>query len=220
MRMRSTMASLFRCSVLPVFVLGLLLGTTSAWEEGPQPHECYADSAFQCYRMYHGALWGDFGGNSDRVCKNVTAKFRCHQKLASCPEPARTNFSRQEEGYEALRNFVCDRKAFEDYRTASRCQDPKNSKACQERNGVGPEENERDPANFGCKLIRSTMLCFDELFTSDCEMDKKSAKAAFMKGEDILLALEGCSSSAASHLLSHLLMLGAAVVALSRYVNE
>ncbi|KAL1474862.1 hypothetical protein MTO96_037707, partial [Rhipicephalus appendiculatus] len=69
-------------------------------------------------------------------------------------------------------------------------------------------------------LIRSTTICFDEVFKSDCEMDKKTAKAAFMKGQNILLALEGCSSSAASHLLSQLLMLGAAVVALSRYMNK
>ncbi|KAL1477855.1 hypothetical protein MTO96_035417, partial [Rhipicephalus appendiculatus] len=81
-------------------------------EQRPQPHECYADSVSQCYRQYHGVLWGEMGGNHDRVCKNVTAKFPCHQRIASCPEPVRTNFSRQEEGYEALRNFVCDRKAF------------------------------------------------------------------------------------------------------------
>ncbi|KAH7975867.1 uncharacterized protein LOC119372085 isoform X2 [Rhipicephalus sanguineus] len=189
-------------------------------QQRPQPHECYADSVSQCYRMYHGTLWGDFNGNSDRLCKNVTTKLRCHQKLASCPEPVRTNFSRQEEGYEALRNFVCNRKAFEDYRTAARCRDHRNHQACEERHGAGPEENERDPANFGCKLIRSSMLCFDELFRSDCEMDKKTAKAAFMKGENILLALEGCSSSAASHLLSQLLVLGAVVAALSRYMNK
>ncbi|XP_075729972.1 uncharacterized protein LOC142771894 isoform X2 [Rhipicephalus microplus] len=212
------MVSLIRGSVLLVFVLGLLLEDNSALEEGPKPHECYAESLSQCYRQYHGVLWEDMGSNYDRICKNVTAKFPCHQKIASCPEPVRMNFSRQEEGYEALRMFVCDRKDFGDYRTASRCRDFGKSQNCEERHGVGPKENKRDPANFGCKLIRSTMACFDELFSSDCEMDKKSAQAAFMKGETILLALEGCSSSAASHLLSQLLMLGAVVVAFSRYM--
>ncbi|KAL1474861.1 hypothetical protein MTO96_037706 [Rhipicephalus appendiculatus] len=186
------MASLFH-PVLPLFfALALLLEATSASEEGPQPHECNADLLSMCYRQYHAVLWGDVGGNYDRVCRNVTAKIRCHQKMASCPESVRTNFSRQEEGYEALRNFVCDRKAFEDYRTASRCQDLGKSLNCEERNGPSPKEYEEDPANFGCKLIRSTMMCFDEAFKSNCEMDKKTAKAAFMKGLNILLALEGC----------------------------
>ncbi|KAL1477858.1 hypothetical protein MTO96_035420 [Rhipicephalus appendiculatus] len=116
----------------------------------------------------------------------------------------------------------CDREAFENYEKSSRCQDPAMTTTCQARYGVSPEELRKDPTNFGCKLIRSSIACFDELFTPTCEMDQKSAKAAFVKGENIQLALEGCnapsqSSSAASHLFSHLLMLGVAAIALLRY---
>uniref|UniRef100_A0A224Y8L2 24 kDa family member n=1 Tax=Rhipicephalus zambeziensis TaxID=60191 RepID=A0A224Y8L2_9ACAR len=204
--------------LLASFLLGVCHPALS--QQRPQPHECYAESVSSCYRMYRRVLVGDMGASYDRVCKNVTAKYRCHQKIASCPEPVRTNFSRQEEGYEALRNFVCDRQSLDDYRTASQCQDFGKLQDCQERNGAGPKENREDPDNFGCRLGRSTMICFDELFKSDCEMDKKTAKAAFMKGENILLALEGCSSSAASHLISQFLMLGAMVAALSRYMNK
>uniref|UniRef100_A0A224Y8P0 24 kDa family member n=1 Tax=Rhipicephalus zambeziensis TaxID=60191 RepID=A0A224Y8P0_9ACAR len=205
-------------ALLATFLIGF--GHPALSQQRPQPHECYAGWVSPCYRQYHAVLGEEMGGSYDRVCKNVTAKYRCHQKIASCPEPVRTNFSRQEEGYEALRSFVCDRKAFEDYRAASRCRDFRRLKDCEDRNGPSPKEHEEDPANTGCKLIRSAMICFDELFMSDCEMDKKTAKAAFMKGENILLALEGCSSSAASHLLSQLLMLGVVVVAFSRYMNK
>ncbi|KAL1477857.1 hypothetical protein MTO96_035419 [Rhipicephalus appendiculatus] len=70
------------------------------------------------------------------------------------------------------------------------------------------------------RMIRSQIACFDEVFMSDCELDQKSAKAAFVKGGNILLALQGCSSSAASHFLSQLLMLGVVVLALSRFMNK
>lgn len=198
---------------LGVSLLGLSQPVSS--QQRPQ-QECYPDSVSQCYRSYHDVLWGQSDANYDRTCKNVTARYRCHQKIASCPEPVRTNFSRQEEGYEALRELVCDRKAFEAYRTAARCLDIDKIRDCEERNGVTPEENRRDPDHFGCKLIGSSTGCFDEAFVSNCKMDEKSAKAAFMKGQNVLLALEGCSPSAASYVFSQWLVLCLAAAALLR----
>ncbi|KAH6922933.1 hypothetical protein HPB50_020272 [Hyalomma asiaticum] len=199
--------------LLGVSLLGLSQLVSS--QQRPQ-QDCYPDSVSQCYRMYYEVLWGQFDGNYDRICRNVSARYRCHQKIASCPEPVRTNFSRQEEGYEALRDLVCDRKAFEAYRTAARCRDMDKVRDCEEQNGATPEENRRDPDHFGCKLFGSTAVCFDESFLSNCKMDEKSAKAAFMKGQNVLLALEGCSPSAASHVFSQWLVLCVAAAALLR----
>ncbi|XP_050032104.1 uncharacterized protein [Dermacentor andersoni] len=203
--------------VLGAFLLGSLHLVSS--QQRPKSQDCYPDLVSGCYRYYHSRLWGDFDGNYDRACRNVTAKYPCHQRLASCPEPVRSNFSRQESGYEALRDLICDRKAFQEYRTASECRDVEKSRICEEQNGANPEGLKKDPANFGCRLMRTTLMCFDEAFTPDCQMSQKAAKAAFGKGQDILLALEGCSSSAGSRFISQLLLLGVATLTLARCLS-
>lgn len=204
--------------VLGAFLLGFLHLVSS--KQRPLPEECYADVGSRCLASYRSSLVGNFDGNYEKACRNVTAKYPCHQRIASCPEPVRSNFSRQEKGYEALRDFICDRKAFQDFLTASQCRDFEKSRICEAQNGASPEDNKNDPANLGCRIFRAELACFDELFTSDCAMNQKAAKAAFGKGQDILLALEGCSSSAGSRLLSQFLLLGVATFTLARYISN
>ncbi|XP_037498472.1 uncharacterized protein LOC119372087 [Rhipicephalus sanguineus] len=215
--MRRAMASLCHRVVPLFFVIGLLLEATSASEEGPPRYECYPESIAECFRDYGPTLWGRFHGDYKNACSNVTVKLPCHQRIASCPESVTSSFRRQEDGYKALRSLTCDQEAYENYETSIRCQDPTMFHTCQARYGASPEDLKKDPTDYGCKMIRSSIACFDELFTENCQMDRKSAKAAFMKGEDILLALEGCSSSATSHAFSRLLVLGVAAIAFLRY---
>ncbi|XP_075524596.1 uncharacterized protein LOC142556986 isoform X2 [Dermacentor variabilis] len=212
--------ALFLRRLALLLVLELLLEVASTSGAGPQSQDCYPHLVSGCYRYYLSRLWGDFDGNFERACRNVTAKYPCHQRLASCPESVRSNFSRQESGYEALRDLICDRKAFQEYRTASECRDIEKSRICEEQNGVNPEGLKKDPANFGCRLMSVTLMCFDESFTPDCPMSQKAAKAAFGKGQDILLALEGCSSSAGSRFISQLLLLAVATVTLARRLSN
>uniref|UniRef100_A0A0C9RY22 Putative secreted protein n=1 Tax=Amblyomma americanum TaxID=6943 RepID=A0A0C9RY22_AMBAM len=183
---------------------------------------CSPQSLSRCYEDYRAQLWGSGRqpGNDGYagICRSIKMKSLCHRTISSCPEAVKANFSRQERGYEALRDIVCDEQAFQDYREAKSCQDGAKLQTCEDEQVPPflPENPAQEMDDYGCRLFQAATTCYDEAFRSDCSMSLKSAKAAFTKGQSAVLMLTGCNSSASLFVAHQHLLLAVVTLVLLR----
>lgn len=189
--------------------------------------ECEPEEVIRCYGDYRDILWRsieqpDGGENAKKEdigkrCSELKAKVECHRSIAGCPEELRRNFSRQESGYEALRDLLCDENAARDYYTALSCQDIDRLEPCREKHmkGVTPQ-NTKDPT---CKLSQMSTECYETAFKSDCRLSLKSAKAALSRGKDAVVLLSDCNGSARSFWAPGQLLVAAAALVLLRWAS-
>ncbi|XP_077497275.1 uncharacterized protein LOC144107915 isoform X2 [Amblyomma americanum] len=188
-------------------------------------HECEERSVRLCYDSYHHYLLAPRAEENpvksdqeiEKQCREIKNKSSCHQRLARCPEEVRTNFSRQERGYEAIRDLFCDQKTARDYYTSLSCRDGAKLIPCHEKH---KEDFASEYAtNIGCGLAKAALACYESSFSSNCPLSLQSAKSAHSRSENALLQLYGCDGSAGSHLAPGQLLLTAAALVLLRWTS-
>ncbi|KAK8780344.1 hypothetical protein V5799_018316 [Amblyomma americanum] len=91
-------------------------------EDHPQLTECTERGVARCYMAYSMVFhrpqlqWNDTAEFNEQAfgeaCRAFNETSHCYEGFTRCPASMRSNFTRREEGYRALRAFVCDTQAF------------------------------------------------------------------------------------------------------------
>ncbi|XP_077521051.1 uncharacterized protein LOC144132482 isoform X1 [Amblyomma americanum] len=99
----------------------------------------------------------------------------------------RSNFTRREEGYKALRALVCDTEKLKGGFTARNCSDLTKLGECVSKQIDGFDPKGDDPVERICGNLPAQEVCYNESWISSCPMSLPSAVAVV---KDILDAIE------------------------------
>lgn len=203
-----------------VFVIASVRGS-------PVPIECTKFGAVTCFSTYslewaNPALRPDKQGRFREeafmeACRIISEKNICHKTFLKCPAAFKANFTKQEEGYEAMREFVCDTQAHKDLQTSLACMDH-HKLECEISDLDLENTNFFDVQGVTCKAIRTSVKCFDTKFNSSCPLSLKKAKASFLDLHRRWAMLLGCAQPIGAAASAHLsrFLLGAMAVSLLR----
>ncbi|KAK8761083.1 hypothetical protein V5799_027648 [Amblyomma americanum] len=226
---RSSSMALF----LNVRELTLLVGYLSTalllafGQDVPEPDACTPESAFECYDQYRLdfkgaqalAVEGKYQDAIYGKCSVVKDKLPCHKQISLCPESKAADFRRQEQGYQALSDIICnDTQALNDSYAAGLCQDVDKLIECLvERNFRLHEDDPPRNENMRlCRRLQGSLGCYEETFNSSCPVPLESAKPAFAKTQEAFILLAGCDEpNGSAHLSATLQGLPVALIALA-----
>lgn len=190
----------------------LLLGLVNLVpaEDVPLEDQCTSMAIYGCYVLYDQVplnleLRPDHDGHLNNtafytVCSKMNEKSSCHKIIANCPQKAAMDLTRQEKGYELMRDFVCDIELFKDFQRALSCEDHEKMVKCEP---PPPQEHEQppfDPNGHRCRSTISGWVCREEALHPECSISLSRAKAAYSKAREAVALLTGCDykSSAAA----------------------
>lgn len=227
------MAPLFSVRELTLVVGFLSTAFLAAFgQDVSKPDACTPESAFECYDQYRLdfkgtqalAVGGDYQDAIDRKCSVIKEKLPCHKQLSLCPVTKMADFSRQEQGYQALSDIICnDTQALKDSYNASLCQNVDKLIECLvERNfRLHEDDPPRNENARLCRRLQGSLGCYDETFNSSCPVPLESAKLAFAKTQEALILLAGCvEPNGSAHLAPQRLLLGIVVLVLARWTTS
>lgn len=189
------------------------------------PIECTKFGAVSCFKSYithwtNPALRPDKQGKFKEeafmeACRIISEKNVCHQTFLKCPAAFTATFPKHEEGYEAMREFLCDTQAHKDLQTSLSCLDHHNLE-CEIADLDLENMNSFDVQDVTCKSMRGLVKCFDTKFNSSCPLSLKKAKAPYLDLHRRWAMLLGCAQPIGAAASAHLsrFLLGAMAVSL------
>ncbi|XP_077521050.1 uncharacterized protein LOC144132481 isoform X2 [Amblyomma americanum] len=130
-------------------------------------------------------------------CRNARAfneTSHCYEGFTRCPASMRSNFTRREEGYRALRAFVCDTQAFKAAMMGRNCTDSAKMNECMKEDLDAFTSRNIEFREYGCRLIYAERKCFEMSWIPSCPMPLNTTMAIVTKTEDILQSLQDCKS--------------------------
>lgn len=171
-------------------------------QDDPPEEFCTPVEMDVCYVQYQNVLWdaalgpdhdGHFNNTAYHIaCNAITEKSSCHKTIEKCPQKARTDFTRQEKGYQLMRGFVCDFELFRDFRRAVRCESDEKMRKCEPSPPKIPEQTPVSPNGGHCRYIIDGWVCREGSLHPDCSARYKRAKESYSKAREAVALLTGC----------------------------
>lgn len=221
---------LFKRPVVASFAW-LLLGLVNVVpaEDVPLEDQCTSLAIYGCYVLYDQVLWNrelrpDHDGHLNNsafhtVCSKMNEKSSCHKIISNCPQKAAMDLTRQEKGYELMRDFVCDIELFKDFQRALSCEDYEKMGKCAPPPPQEPEQPPFDPNGHRCRSTISGWVCREEALHPECSISLNRAKTSYSKAREAVALLMGCDykSSGAPSVVAHEFFLCLIIVSLLRW---
>ncbi|XP_077545827.1 uncharacterized protein LOC144158668 [Haemaphysalis longicornis] len=187
--------------VIGAGILSSAIIEVSAEDEPPEEF-CTPMAMAGCYVLYDDVLWdvalgpdhdGHFNNTAHHIaCNAITEKSFCHKTNENCPKKAETDLTRQEKGYQLMRDLVCDFELFRDFRRALRCEDHEKMRECEPSPPKTPEQAPVNPNGRHCRYTIQGWVCREGSLQPDCYAPYKRAKEAYSKVTEAVALLTGC----------------------------
>lgn len=187
--------------VIGAGILSSAIIEVSAEDEPPEEF-CTPMAMAGCYVLYDDVLWdvalgpdhdGHFNNTAHHIaCKAITEKSFCHKTNENCPKKAQTDLTRQEKGYQLMRDFVCDFELFRDFQRALRCEDREKMRKCEPSPPKTPEQAPVNPNGRHCRYTIDGWVCREGSLQPDCYAPYQRAKEAYSKVTEAVALLTGC----------------------------
>lgn len=170
----------------------------------PSQEECTPMAIAGCYFEYNRVLFrpqlrpdndGHYNNTAyHATCNALKEKSPCDKRTDKCPQKAGMDLTRQQKGYQLLRDFVCDTELLKDFQTAVACKDQEKLAQCEP---PPPSEHEHqqfpfDPKGERCRTLLDAWACHEETLYPDCPVPASRAKAAYAKARGAFVLLLGC----------------------------
>lgn len=187
--------------VIGAGILSSAIIEVSAEDEPPEEF-CTPMAMAGCYVLYDDVLWdvamgpdhdGHFNNTAHHIaCKAITEKSFCHKTNENCPKKAETDLTRQEKGYQLMRDFVCDFELFRDFQRALRCEDHEKMRKCEPSPPKNLEQAPVNPNGRHCRYTIQGWVCREGSLQPDCYAPYQRAKEAYSKVTEAVALLTGC----------------------------
>lgn len=172
-------------------------------QDVPMEELCTPMAMATCYVLYGDNLWDaalgqdadDHFNNTalDIACRAITEKSQCHKINDNCPQKAAMDLTLQEKGYRLMRDFVCDKELFKDFRRALRCEDHEKMRKCDPPPPPRePEQPPFAPKGQRCQSTIDSWVCREQSLQPDCYAPYKRARESYSKVRKAIALLTGC----------------------------
>lgn len=200
-------------------------------QDQPLDDRCTHLALSGCYLQYtqvfwDNKLWPDGDGHLNltafyQACSDLSERSSCQDQIAACPPIPGSDFPLQENGYQTLRNLVCDIEAFQDLQRALLCVDSDKLRECTAEPPPEHHQPPHDADGHYCRFAIRGWVCREDAILPTCLISIDKAKTAFRRAREAETLLIGCAikKSAASSLAPQGLFMGFVTLSMLRWIH-